>query len=190
MLETLFWNRSIRRIYLLPGAQAPDKFAAPGVVADASGLLLRGGKPVRQAVVLDDSATTVQLADAHRLASGGPVSLWQPNDAARVSLMMWGRLHGGTLLNSGGIWLWPKSPSRAGWVVFRLRTQDPTQQGSFTLYNHQRPVSTKSLAGGVVTTLRLPICSPGRWSRGFASQNAVAAVPRYVPDSRACAATQ
>ena len=74
--------------------------------------------------------------------------------------------------------------------MFKLRTQDPTQQGSFTLYNHHRPMSTKALSGGVVTTLRLPICSPGRWSRGFTSQNAVAAVPRYVADASACAATQ
>lgn len=190
LLETLFWNRSIRRIYLLPGAAAPDKFAASGVVADASGLLLRGGKPVQQAVVLDDSATTVQLADAHRLASGGSVSLWQPNGAARLSLMMWGRLHGGTLLNSGGVWLWPAAPSHAGWVVFTLRTADPVRQGSFTLYDNHRPVSTRALPGGVQTTLRVPLCSTGRWSRGFASKNAVAAVPRYVPDPSACAATQ
>jgi hypothetical protein len=186
ILETLFWNHSVGRVYLMPGAQAPDKFAAPALDVDASGTLVHDGHPVTQAVVLDDSATTARLADAHRLATGGPVSLWQPNGAARLSLLMWGRLDGGILLNAGGIWLWPKA-THAGWVVLRLRTINPARPGIFTLYNHHSEVSTADLPAGRSTTIRFPLCEAGRWARGFSSSNAIAAVPRYVPDPSACA---
>jgi len=185
ILETLFWNRSVGRVYLLPGAQAPDKFAAPAVDVDAAGTLLHDGRPVTQAVVLDDSATTTRLADARRLAAGGPVSLWQPNGAARLSLLMWGRLDDGILLNGGGIWLWPKT-THEGWVELRLTTVSAVKPGTFTLYDHHRPVATRELPAGRVTTLRVPLCDAGRFARGFTSNNAVAAVPRYVPDPGAC----
>jgi hypothetical protein len=172
----------------MPGAEAPDKFATPAVDVDAAGTLLHVGRPVTQAVVLDDSATTARLADARRLATGGPVSLWQPNGAARLSLLMWGRLDDGMLLNAGGVWLWPKA-SHAGWVELRLTTVSAVRPGTFTLYDHHRPVVTRELPADRVTTLRVPLCDAGRFARGFTSNNAVAAVPRYVPDPAACATT-
>jgi hypothetical protein len=186
ILETLFWNRSVEHVLLLPGARPPDKFAAPRLALAPNGSLLLAGHPVEQPLVLDNSATTVLLQNAHQIVRAGPLSLWRPARDARLSLLMWDRLADGTLLPAGGIWLWTHGQPAAGWVTFRVRPARADTPGSFELYDHNRRTFAATLHPHRTLAIRLPFCGGERWARGFQGQNAATSPPRYMPDPRAC----
>jgi hypothetical protein len=186
ILETLFWNPGVDRVLLLPGAKAPDKFAAPQLAVDGDGRLLLSGRTIATPLVVDSSASTVLLQDARLVGREGPIGLWQPATADRLGLLMWGRLADGMLLNAGGIWLWPDRRPAAGWVTFQVRTAYASP-GSFTLFDHDRPTLRVVVRPDAPATVRVPFCGGARWSRGFESRNAATSAPRYVPDAAACA---
>ena len=185
VLETLFWNRDVKRVLLLPGAFAPDAYAAPRLAVGGDGRLLLDRRTVTAPLVVDSSLSTVVLRDARIVRREGPLSLWQPAGAARLGLLMWGRTADGTLLTSGGIWLWPDSRPAAGWVTFRVRTVG-SLPGSFALYDHDRRTLRVAIRPGEPTTVRAPLCGGGRWSRDFQAVGAASSTPRYVPDASAC----
>ena len=185
VLETLFWNRRVDRVLLLPGAKAPDKFAAPQLAVDGDGRLLLSGRTISTPLVVDSSASTVQLREAKLVREQGPLGLWRPAGADRLGLMMWGRLANGMLLNAGGIWLWPDRRPAAGWVTFQVRSAYPAP-GSFTLFDHDRPTLRVAVRPNAPATVRVPFCGGARFARGFESRNAATSAPRYVPDAAAC----
>jgi hypothetical protein len=150
--EQLFWNRSLRRVALLPDGSPPDRLAATQLQIDARGTLLAGGRPLRGPLVVDGFGSTVLLQDARVIAAAPNNRLWLPRADARLRLYVIGRSEaGGGLWRSGRIMYWA---DRSGVLIV--------------------PVSGKDVHVGAhrvrgKATLRLPICARGAWSIDFSA---------------------
>jgi hypothetical protein len=150
--EQLFWNRSLRRVALLPDGSPPDRLAATQLRIDARGTLLAGGRPLRGPLVVDGFGSTVLLQDARVIAAAPNNRLWLPRADARLRLYVIGRSEaGGGLWRSGRIMYWTDRP---GVLIV--------------------PVSGKDVHVGAhrvrgKATLRLPICARGAWSIDFSA---------------------
>jgi hypothetical protein len=68
-LEQLFWNRSVNRVALLPGAEQVDHVHAPPLLVRGDGTLLLENRPFRRPLLMDGYAGTIRLADAELLGS-------------------------------------------------------------------------------------------------------------------------
>ena len=66
LLSTLFWNRSVRHLALLDGADRPDAFAVLEPAVDGAGRLDLPAGPL----LTDMHGSTILLRDAERVASG------------------------------------------------------------------------------------------------------------------------
>jgi hypothetical protein len=192
-LEQLFWNRSVDRVALLPGADQLDHVHSPGLRVAPDGTLLAHGRPLRQPLLLDGYAGTIRLADARRVASSPSFSLWKPRGAARLSLYFAGRYSDGWLAGIGRLYLWPgrMSGNVAGTVAMTLTA--PAGSGPMTL-RFQTPGGSPRrvrLLPGIPEPVRFEACSRGPWvltftsdSRGFVGSRIVSAQatePTVVP---------
>jgi hypothetical protein len=194
-LEQLFWNRSVDRVALLPGADQLDHVHSPGLHVAPDGTLLADGRPLRQPLLLDGYAGTIRLADARRVASSPSFSLWKPRGDARLSLYFAGRYSDGWLAGIGRLYLWPgrMSGTVAGTVTMRLTA--PAGSGPMTLrfQTPGDPPRRIRLLPGIPQPVRFEVCSRGPWvltfasdSRGFVGSRIVSAQatePTVVPGS-------
>src|SRR4051812_46117384 len=108
--EQLFWNRSLRRVALLPSGSPPDRLAATQLRIDARGALLAHGQPLRGPLVVDGFGSTVRLQDARVVAAAPHDRLWLPRADARIRLYVAGRSESGWLWRSGRIMYWTDRP--------------------------------------------------------------------------------
>ena len=108
-MEQLFWNRSIRRVVLLPGAGEVDLFLSP---ADgrAGRAPARRSEVDRGPVLVDGYGGTIALSGAKVLAASQSYTLWRQNRPARLSLYLAGRYSDGWLAGAGRMYLWPERP--------------------------------------------------------------------------------
>ncbi len=81
-LEQLFWNRSVDRVVLLPGAEEVDHFQSSALSLGSEGSLRAEGRPLTGPVLVDGYGGTIVLADAQRVASSQSYTLWRPNGAS------------------------------------------------------------------------------------------------------------
>ncbi len=81
LLSTLFWNRSVRRLALLDGADKPDAFAVLEPAVDGAGRLDLPAGPL----LTDVHGSTVLLRDADRVAAGPTKTLWRTGSAAAAA---------------------------------------------------------------------------------------------------------
>lgn len=185
----LFWNRTIDRVALLPGVQAPDQLASEDVRVTANGTLLASGNPIRGAMLVDRSGSSATLRGARRVESTPSFTLWLPRTTARFSLFFQGRGRGGTLALAGRITLWPRRQRLAGWLDLN----------AVGLAGKRLQLD---IAGRHVTSehVRLRVCSTGLWTVAYTSRaNNVAAklvagrivighatMPVFHPDASAC----
>ena len=73
LLSTLFWNRSVRHLALLDGADRPDAFAVLEPAVDGAGRIdLPAGL-----LLTDMHGSTILLRDAVRVASAPTKTLWR-----------------------------------------------------------------------------------------------------------------
>ena len=82
-LEQLFWNRSVNRVVLLPGAAEIDHFHSAALTVGSEGSLSSEGRRLSGPVLVDGYGGTIVLADAERVASSQSYTLWQPQSTAR-----------------------------------------------------------------------------------------------------------
>jgi hypothetical protein len=192
-LEQLFWNRSVDRVALLPGAEELDHVHSPSLRVAPDGTLLAEGRPVRQPLLLDGYAGTIRLADARLVASSPSFTLWAPRGDARLSLYFAGRYSDGWLAGIGRLYLWPErlDGTVAGTVGMTLTA--PSGGGPMTI--RFRPAGgvprQVRLVPGIPQRVRFEACSRGPWvvsfvsdSRGFVGSRIVSAQatePAVVP---------
>lgn len=196
-LEQLFWNRSVERVALLPGAEEVDHVHSPRLRAAPDGTLLLDGRPLRDPVLVDGYAGTIRLADADILGSSPSSTLWRPHGDARLSLYLSGRYSDGWLAGAGRLYLWPQ---RAGGVVsgrLQLPIEAPPAPVTLRFNAKGLPPLVVRLRAGERRTVSFPVCSRGPWhvtfisdDRGFVGGRVVSAragEPRLV--AAACAGT-
>jgi hypothetical protein len=196
-LEQLFWNRSVGRVALLPGAEEVDHVHSPRLRAAPDGTLLLDGRPMRNPVLVDGYAGTIRLADADVLGSSPSSTLWRPRGEARLSLYLAGRFSDGWLAGAGRLYLWPRRPG--GVVAGRLQLPLVAPPAAITLRFNAKgaPPFVVRLRPNEARTVSFPVCSRGPWYVSFTSDNrgfvggrvvsARAGEPRLLPG--ACAGT-
>ena len=190
-LATLFWNPSVTRVTLTPGAAPVDWLNDPVLpVATDGTVALHGG-----VVVATNSAETVVLANARRVASFGALTVWQPRGAVRLKSLMSERLPDGRVLSAGAIRVWQAAPGFAGWI--EVAVAEPAGQPNAVVSLQQgNTKATVTVAPGKTGVVRLPACGAGPWRGAFTASPAQAlagswlsprlSTPRYVADPSAC----
>jgi hypothetical protein len=200
----LFWNRSIDRLLLLPGAKLPDSFLASTVAVRADGVVTVAKQPVTGPVLIDDWSTGVQLQQAklvERTASG---ALYRPNGDLRLGMLAVGRYEDGWLRSSGAVVVWPaagaagvygrleipvRAPGPGTTTTLRIAKPGATHPLSYTAtYSRTRTIAIELCASGPVV---IPFTAAPL--RGLGDGRGVAAwtgKPRFVPSTAACSATK
>ena len=193
-LEQLFWNRSVDRVALLPGAEEVDHFASPLVRVGADGTLRADGRPLRGALLVDGYGGTLRLSGARPVASSGSYSLWRPEGDARLTLYLAGRYSDGWLAGIGRLYVWP---DRVGGLVARrvsLTLTAPAGADGMSIRFQEpgngRPRDVR-LEPGRPREVAFEVCSRGPWVvaytssvRGFVGSRVVSAQasePRVSP---------
>ena len=102
-LQELFWNRSIKRVVLLPGATPFDSFRTDRADVGDDGSLTVAGRPLGGALLVDTFGSTVRLQGARLLQAGPTAALWTPERSARPRLRLYaaGRYSDGWLASAG-----------------------------------------------------------------------------------------
>ena len=170
-LEQLFWNRSVSRVALLPGAEEVDHVHSPRLRAAADGTLLLDGRPLRDPVLVDGYAGTIRLAEAEVLGSSPSSTLWRPRGEARLSLYLAGRYSDGWLAGAGRLYLWP---GRSGGVVsgrLQLPLVAPPAPVTLRFTPKGLPPVTVRLRAGERRTISFPVCSRGPWFVSFVADD-------------------
>lgn len=174
--EQLFWNRSLRRVAVLPGGSPPDRLAAAYLSIDTHGVLRDHGRALRGPLVVDGYASTVDFRAAQVVAHAPRDRLVVPAGVARLRLYVIGRSTDGLLASSrGAILFWADRP---GVLVVRVSGGD-------------LHVGSRAIKGSRV--LRLPVCRAGRFAIGFQTTldrlvdgrpaGGRMSLPRFVPGS-------
>jgi hypothetical protein len=199
-LQELFWNRSITRVALLPGATRFDAFRTDAVRVGTDGSLSVKGQPLGEPLLVDTFGSTVQLWGASRLATAPTASLWLPvrGDRPRLRLYAQGFYHDGWLADAGHAYLWPETRGGAlsGWLTMRVTA--PLQIGALTLrFALPNGRVDVPLRAGESRFVRLRVCGTGLTSVGYRSNvRAIAGVrlvsaktstPVFTADPSACA---
>jgi len=176
--EQLFWNRSLRRVALLPGAAPPDALAAENLAISSDGTLSSATGPLRGPLVVGDDGSTVRLRDAKRVASSPADTLWLPRGNARLSLYVVGRSDGGVLWSGGQIRLWSGS---AGRLLVTVRGRDVSVGGQHVHGSKTLAFAVCSAGEKVIPfSAALSTLVDGRPTGGRMS------LPRFVADENAC----
>jgi hypothetical protein len=195
--EELFWNRSLDRLVLLPGATPPDAFAVDRAQVAADGSLLVGGKPLTKPLLVDAFGATTRFRGAKEVARTRLYRLLEPAGRPRLALYAPGRYFDGWLALESSVQLWPAQagerisgrlavalslPSSADPVIVRLR------------YPGGR--KTVSVRPGQETPIALRACSSGPWQARFSAPftgaiglrfvSVRATEPVFRPDPSAC----
>ncbi len=197
-LQELFWNRSIDRVLLLPGAASIDRFGEQRIEVGDDGSLTAGGQAVTGPVLVDAYGSTVRLRGAHLLEAGPTASLWVPDGRVQLSLYAVGRYHDGWLADAGAVYLWPERAGKAlsGWLSMRLLA--PREIGAVSI-EFRLPGGARTavhLRPGVSQRVNLQVCGDGDWYSTFRSArhgmiglrmvSVKASAPVFTPSVSAC----
>ena len=192
-MEQLFWNRSIRRVVLLPGAGEVDHFASPRLTVAPDGRLLEGKRAVEGPVLVDGYGGTITLAGAKALESSQSYTLWRPDGPARLSLYLAGRYSDGWLAGAGRMYLWPERPGEPIARRVSLTLAAPPAADGMTIRFQEvgKPAREVRLEQGRPQTVTFDVCSSAAWHvtylssvRGFVGTRVVSAQasePRVTP---------
>jgi hypothetical protein len=195
--EELFWNRSLDRLVLLPGAPPPDAFAVQRAQIGRDGSLLVGGKPLRQALLVDSYGATMRFRGAEEIARTHLYRLLRPVGRPRLALYVPGRYYDGWLALDGSIRLWPARPGGevAGRVSFTV-TLPETADPALVRLRYPGGQKTISVRPGEGTQVSLAVCSGGPWSAHFSAPftgsigtrfvSVRSSEPVFSADTRAC----
>jgi hypothetical protein len=191
-LSTLFWNPSVSHVVRLPGAAKIDLLDDPQATLDRDGTVRVAGAPLRGRILLFSGASSsATLAGARSVASFGAGTLWRPRSAARLDVVMNGRIPDGHVLRAGGIVAWGAGGRLAGWLEARVSNPAGRPQATVRLGR-----TTVSLPAGTSREVRFLACGAAPWTSTFAAAPAgptpsgwrspLVSMPRYVPDPGAC----
>ena len=201
-LQTLFWNRSITRVALLPGASRFDSFRTLRARVAADGSLSVAGRLLTGPLAVDTSGATVRLSGA-RLLHAGPIgALWVPEPGKRPRLQLYapGRYWDGWLAKSGVVFVWPESRGRAvaGWLSMRLAADRRVGSVKITFQYRRDKRITLDVRPGAPRRVRVPVCaardahvayrSTARTLVGMRPVSVKTTAPVFTPSPSACPA--
>jgi hypothetical protein len=197
-MEQLFWNRSVKRVLLMPGAVPFDSFGAERLVFASDGLLLAGEQPIRSALLVDEWAARVQLRGAVPVASSPGFRLWRPAGIPRLSVFVPGYYKDGWLAPRVGLNAWAR-PGRmlAGRFSFTVSAPaDLDNPVRMRLQAGNRSLTEFSLTPGRSRFVQVPVCGSRAWfgtllaDSGFVHGKRVVSArstpPRFRADPSVC----
>jgi len=114
--ELIYWNPSIERELVLPGAAPTDPFSAPPLRIGPEGELVGITGPF----LYDGTASAALFTHARRIAQWSAFGLWAPVGQPRFRALVWPRYPGGWLTSSGTIQAWPLTAGSAVRASFTL----------------------------------------------------------------------
>jgi hypothetical protein len=198
-LEQMFWNRSVDRVVLLPGAKPTDSLPAGVGAVAGDGTLLADKHPVTGPVLVDEYASSVQVRNAARLGSGPTSVLYRPANALQLRLVAVGHFHDDWLADHGELIVWPdaKGGRVAGRVVFHVNVPPAAGRMQFQFRSKSETRAFNANSGGE-QTFGVPVCGRGPvvllfhvTPAGHLGDGRVvsarAKAPQFVPDAHACA---
>jgi hypothetical protein len=170
-LEQLFWNRSVDRVALLPGAEELDHVHSPRLRVAGDGTLLLEDRAVRDPVLIDGYAGTIRLADSQLLGSSPSFDLWRPRGVARLSLYLAGQFSDGWLAGAGRLYLWPNRPGGVVSGRLQLPLVAPPEAVTLRFRPAGAPPVVVHLRPGEQRVVSFPVCSRGPWHVSFVSED-------------------
>jgi hypothetical protein len=197
-MEQLFWNRSVERVLLLPGAEPFDSFGADTLSVAPDGALFADRRPVRSALLVDNWATRIELHGAVAVASSPGFRLWRPAGTPRLALFVPGYYKDGWLALRMGLNVWaPARRPLAGRFTFVVSAPDylPAPVRLRVQAGDRRLLEFR-LRPGASRPVEVPVCGGRAWfgtvvaDRGIVLGDRVvsarATPPRFRPDPDAC----
>jgi hypothetical protein len=195
-LEQLFWNPSVDRVAVLPGAVRLDAFQVDDVRVAPDGAIDVGD----DALLVETRASWVELRNAHRVAATEGFALWHPDGQPRLGLLLTGRYADGWLAPTGRITVWPQRAGEpvAGRLRIELSAPDAVRELTFRFQSPGRRAVEAAIPGGESRVVTLTVCSGAPWrgrfgadQAGFVGSRMVsgrASPPDFTPDADACKA--
>jgi hypothetical protein len=196
-LEQLFWNRSVDRLALLPGAKRTDLLSTLHANVRADGTLVVAGKPVTSPVLVNEYGSSVQFRNAARLGADPTSTLVRPHGALQLRLLAVGAYSNGWFARSGVLYVWPSA--RDGRIAGRisLRLHVPEQEGTVTVGFNGRGIEKTVVVRPGANEVELPVCTRGPVAIRFGASRfgglgdgrvvfAQGPAPRFTPDPAAC----
>lgn len=193
-LEQLFWNPSVDRVAVLPGAVRLDAFQVDDARVASDGALDTGEGPL----LVETRASWVELRNAHPLAATEGFALWQPDGRPRLGLLLAGRYADGWLAPTGRITVWPERAGQpvAGRFRIELAAPDAVRELTFRFQSPGRRAVEAAVPGGETRVVVLTVCSRAPWQARFGADQAGyvgsrlvsgrSSPPIFTPDPRAC----
>ena len=112
-LETLWWNTSVDREFLLGSGTATDHFGgAERMGIEDDGRLVSGGKTVAQPLLVPANGSRLALANAKLVKRGPSFELFKPSGTPRATMLADGYFFDGWLAQRGAISVWPAASGR------------------------------------------------------------------------------
>ena len=167
--EELFWNRSLDRIVLLPGAVPPDAFAFERAAFGEDGSLVVDGRPLEGPLLVDAYGATMRFHGAQQIDRAPLYRLLAPVGRPRLALYMPGRYFDGWLDLGGSIRLWPaeRGTPLQGELSFTL-SLPPDADPALMNLTHPGGRRVVAVRPGEGTDVTLAVCSAGPWRARFA----------------------
>jgi hypothetical protein len=199
-LQQLFWNRSVTRVALLPGAARFDSFRVEALRVRADGSLMLGNGPLTGPLLVDNYGSTVRLRGARVVATAPHSALWMPRTAAapRLSLYAPGRYTDGWLASRGLITIWPERAGKpvSGWLTMRLTAPEALGGVDLTFRAPGAKPTHVHVGAGGSARLRLAVCSAqsarvtyrsaGTTFLGLRAVSTKATAPVFTPSPAPC----
>jgi hypothetical protein len=194
--EQLFWNRSIKRLVLMPDSAPPDAFKAEQATIADDGSIAVDGQALTGPILVDAYSSTTEFRGARQVTRTRIYRLLKPTGTPRLSMYMTNRFFDGWLGLAGGLQLWPEQGQKlAGRVSFTFSLPTGLLETTMRLHVGSKTHDIK-VEPGRETAVTLPVCSPGMWLaswEGPVSTNiderlvtVRSTKPVYTPDPGAC----
>lgn len=195
----LVWNRTLRKVLLMPDADPLDIVDERRVTIADDGTLLYQGQPVSGPVVVDQWSALMRFRNARLAASAPSDDLFVPGNRAQLQLYAAGFFRDGGLANKGSIHLWPEhlGGTLSGHFVFRVSTPAWFAKPIvLTIKDLAGTTSRTAVPPGASHTMSLLVCSRGAWAARFMGNGGISlsdhvvslytTQPRWQPDASAC----
>ena len=164
-IENLFWNRSLKRVYMVHNPAPFDSFPTYGLHIGANGELLTGnGGSIDTPFVVEEYADRVQIDDAKLIKRALTNSFWRPTGVPRFASLTEGLYFDGWLNQETTTTVWPPK-DRENRGVYILRIGLPASSEASTKLSFVAPHFRRTIAlhPGAFTTVRIPFNVRGPW---------------------------
>jgi hypothetical protein len=169
-LELLFWNRSLKAVYLRPNSSDIDAFARRTLRIGPSGELLGSRGSLRTPFVVEEYADRARVSGATLVQRSLTSSLWAPTGIARFTILTEGLWFDGWLGAECSTTAWPLEGRRnRGTFVLKLGLPASTTRSLRVAFSAPRFRRTVTLQPGAIVTVRIPFDTIGAWQVSFAA---------------------